>query len=113
MIACIQKFYPPNLKKTKNKTYVNHVLVEFTLTGLTCTYIKITPWGTYDMYSMLHQLWSCIYMVTKEEDNPCPAIQIHLVDDHVDPARKSGCCGQDIRSLLCLPYMERCIIVTL
>lgn len=47
MIACIQKFYPPNLKK-KNKTYVNHVLVEFTLTGLTCTYI--TPWGTYDMY---------------------------------------------------------------
>lgn len=89
MIACIQKFYPPNLNKNKNKnkTYVNHVLVEFTLTGLTCTYI--TPLGTYDMYSMLHQLWSCIYMVTKEEDNPCPAIQIHLVDDHVDPARKN------------------------
>lgn len=79
MIACIQKFYPPNLKKNKNKTYVNHVLVEFTLTGLTCTYI--TPWGTYDMYSM--------YMVTKEADNPCPAIQIHLVGDHVDPARKN------------------------
>lgn len=39
MIACIQKFYPPNLNKNKNKTYVNHVLVEFTLTGLTCTYI--------------------------------------------------------------------------
>lgn len=49
MIACIQKFYPPNLNKNKNKTYVNHVLVEFTLTGLTCTYI--TPWDTYDMYS--------------------------------------------------------------
>lgn len=49
MIACIQKFYPPNLNKNKNKTYVNHVLVEFTLTGLTCT--DITPWGTYDMYS--------------------------------------------------------------